>query len=64
MERRFLPRLKHVGFRVSIFMTIEDKVKEFKKWLYKKQSDWEWDGMVEELVGLNEAIRKMEELEL
>ena len=45
-------------------MSIEDKVKEFKKWLYKKQSDWEWDGMVEELVGLNEAIRKMEELEL
>ena len=45
-------------------MNTEDKLKEYKKWLYNIQADYEYEGMREELVGLNAAIRKLEELGL
>lgn len=43
---------------------MEEKLNEYRKWLYNKQADYEYEGMCEELVGLNQAIRKFEELGL
>ena len=40
----------------------KEKLKEFENWLYHKQSDFKYEGMCEELVGLNAAIQKFEEL--
>lgn len=45
-------------------MTQEEKLMKYREWLYNTQFDWEYEGMTEELAGLNAAIRKFEELGL
>ena len=41
-----------------------EKLREFEKWLYNKQSEYKYERMYEELVGLNAVIKKFEELGL
>jgi hypothetical protein len=41
-----------------------EKLKEFENWLYNRQSEYKHEGMYEELVGLNDVIKKFEELGL
>ncbi len=41
-----------------------EKLKEFENWLYNMQSEYEYERMYEELVGLNAVIEKFEELGL
>lgn len=43
---------------------IIEKIKMFDDWLYNRKADYEYDGMTEEIVGLNDAIGKWEELGL
>lgn len=40
------------------------KLKEFENWLYNRQSEYQYERMYEELVGLNDVIEKFEELGL
>lgn len=41
-----------------------EKLKEFENWLYNMQSEYKYERMYEELVGLNAVIQKFEELGL
>ena len=41
-----------------------EKLKEFENWLYNRQSEYQYERMYEELVGLNDVIEKFEELGL
>lgn len=43
---------------------MEDKIKMFNDWLYERETDYEYEGLTEEIVGLKEAISKWEELGL
>ena len=60
----FQASLKMAEWKDEQFKRQKQKLKEFETWLYNKQSDFKYEGMREELVGLNAVIQKFEELGL